>query len=117
MPRPGEQEWVHWAKHKELYGPISSVTVLEQTIVLINDPKTATELLNKRSSIYSSRPRMVFANDLGTGSWKVALQGLTGTLHSGPKLQFLSSIRTKKKKFSASYSECFKSRKSSLITA
>ncbi|KAF7715039.1 Cytochrome P450 [Penicillium ucsense] len=55
MPRSGGQEWVHWAKHKELY-----------------------ELLNKRSAIYSSCPRMVFTNDLGTGSWTVALQGLTG---------------------------------------
>lgn len=22
MPRPGEKEWLHWAKHKDLYGTL-----------------------------------------------------------------------------------------------
>lgn len=35
-----------------------------QTIVIINDAKIATELLNKRSANYSSRPRLVFASEM-----------------------------------------------------
>lgn len=45
-------------------GPISSVTVLGQTIVIINDAKLAFELLEKRSAKHSSRPKQVFAGEL-----------------------------------------------------
>ncbi|ELU38087.1 cytochrome P450 domain-containing protein [Rhizoctonia solani AG-1 IA] len=39
-------------------GDIISMTVLGQTIVVINSLDTATELLGKRSSIYSDRPEL-----------------------------------------------------------
>lgn len=45
-------------------GPISSVTVLGQPIVIINDLKIAVELLNRRSAIHSSRPNMIFASEM-----------------------------------------------------
>ena len=45
-------------------GPISSVTVLGTTLVLINDKDIAFDLLEKRSTIYSSRPSMTFAGEL-----------------------------------------------------
>ncbi|KAJ5915533.1 hypothetical protein N7466_011466 [Penicillium verhagenii] len=64
LPAPGEQDWVHWAKHKELYGPISSITVMGQTIVILNDSRIATDLLVKRSAIHSSRPNLVFASEM-----------------------------------------------------
>ncbi|KAI1629033.1 cytochrome P450 [Exophiala viscosa] len=64
LPPPGVQEWVHWTHHKDLYGPISSVTVMGQTIVILNDPEAAIELLEKRSAIYSARPRLVFAFEM-----------------------------------------------------
>lgn len=64
LPPPGVQEWVHWTPHKDLYGPISSVTVMGQTIVILSDPQVAIELLEKRSAIYSSRPRMVFGFEM-----------------------------------------------------
>lgn len=47
-----------------LSGPISSITVMGQTIVIINDARTATELLSKRSALYSSRPNLVFASEM-----------------------------------------------------
>ncbi|KAG5645609.1 hypothetical protein DXG03_005747 [Asterophora parasitica] len=53
-----------WLDHKDLYGPISSVTVLGQTIVLLNDLKTSVDLLDKRSSIYSGRPIFPFAGGM-----------------------------------------------------
>lgn len=64
MPKPGEAEWQHWLKHKDLYGPISSVTILGQTIIIINDLKVAFDLLRDRSTIYSSRPSQVFSGDI-----------------------------------------------------
>jgi hypothetical protein len=64
LPTPDMLECHHWLKHKELYGPISSVTVLGQTFVIINDAQTALELLRDRSAIHSARPHMVFSSDM-----------------------------------------------------
>lgn len=64
LPPPGGLEWQHWLKHRDLYGPISSVTVFGQTIVLLHDLETALELLDKRGAKYSSRGRMVFAGEM-----------------------------------------------------
>ncbi|KAI1875920.1 uncharacterized protein JN550_001416 [Neoarthrinium moseri] len=64
LPPPGVPEWQHWTKHKDLYGPISSVTALGTTIVLINDQDIAVELLAKRSAKFSDRPQMFFAQHM-----------------------------------------------------
>ena len=64
LPKPGILECHHWLKHKDLYGPISSVTVLGQTFVIVNDAKIAVELLSNRAAIYSGRPHMVFSGDM-----------------------------------------------------
>jgi hypothetical protein len=45
-------------------GPLSSVTVMGQTIIIINDRNLAFELLEKRSAIHSSRPSTVFADEM-----------------------------------------------------
>lgn len=64
MPKPGVLECHHWFEHKEKYGPISSVTAMGQTIVIINDATIALDLLRDRSVIYSSRPSLIFAGDM-----------------------------------------------------
>ncbi|KAF2731693.1 cytochrome P450 [Polyplosphaeria fusca] len=64
MPKPGMLECHHWLKHKDLYGPISSVTVLGQTFVIINDAQIALELMRDRSVIYSSRPGQIFSGEM-----------------------------------------------------
>lgn len=64
LPPKGTLEWQHWLKLKDRYGPISSVTVFGQTIVLVHDLETALELLDKRGGKYSSRGRMVFAGEM-----------------------------------------------------
>ena len=45
-------------------GPISSVTVMGQTLVIINDSQLAFELMEKRSVKHSSRPKQVFAGEM-----------------------------------------------------
>ncbi|KAG6909522.1 hypothetical protein DXG01_017079 [Tephrocybe rancida] len=60
---PKEYEWEHWAKHKDLYGPISTVNVLSTRVIIINDLQTAIDLLETKSSIYSNRPTFPFAGE------------------------------------------------------
>lgn len=64
LPEPGMLECHHWLKHKDLYGPISSITVLGQTFVIINDAQIALELLRDRAAKHSARPHMVFSSDM-----------------------------------------------------
>ncbi|KFY66563.1 hypothetical protein V496_01988 [Pseudogymnoascus sp. VKM F-4515 (FW-2607)] len=70
LPKPGEPEWKHWLKHKDLYGPISSITVLGQTMIIISDPEIALELMRDRSAIHSSRPSQIFSGEIV--GWKNA---------------------------------------------
>lgn len=64
FPPNGTAEYQHWIKHKDLYGGISSVTVMGMTLVIIHDKKAAHELLEQTSSKTSGRPTMVMANKL-----------------------------------------------------
>ncbi|GLA86445.1 hypothetical protein AtubIFM56815_010711 [Aspergillus tubingensis] len=64
LPPQNSPEWQHWMKHKERYGPITSVTILGQPIIILHDAHIATELLEKRSLKYSSRPRSVFVGEM-----------------------------------------------------
>jgi len=61
---PSGLESPHWAKHHAQYGPISCVKALGQTIIIVNDATIASELLEKRSSIYSDRPRFIFGGEM-----------------------------------------------------
>ncbi|KAL4755996.1 cytochrome P450 [Aspergillus foveolatus] len=67
MPASGSAEWLHWLKHKELYGPICTVSVLGQRLVILNDARIAFDLLEKKSAIYSDRPELPFASLCGMG--------------------------------------------------
>lgn len=52
---PKSYNWIHWSKYKDLYGPIASISVMGQHIILLNDHRTSVDLLDKRSNIYSDR--------------------------------------------------------------
>ncbi|KAI3319765.1 cytochrome P450 oxidoreductase OrdA-like protein [Xylariaceae sp. AK1471] len=64
LPARGEREWEHWLKHKDVYGPISSVTALGTTIVVLHSRALAVELLEKQSALNSSRTRLVFGGEM-----------------------------------------------------
>ncbi|KAK4074870.1 uncharacterized protein Triagg1_5019 [Trichoderma aggressivum f. europaeum] len=64
LPPSGKPEFQHWLKFKDLYGPVSSMTVLGQTFVIIHDKQAADEIMGKMSLKTSNRPRSVFAFDL-----------------------------------------------------
>ncbi|KAK5997064.1 Cytochrome P450 monooxygenase CLM2 [Cladobotryum mycophilum] len=64
LPPPGTPEFQHWFKFKDLYGPISSVTVLGQTMVILHDKQAAYDIMEKMSLKTSGRPKTVFADEL-----------------------------------------------------
>ncbi|KAJ0421285.1 cytochrome P450 [Aspergillus carlsbadensis] len=82
LPPPGQQDWVHWGKFKDRYGPISSITIFGQTIVILNDSRIAFDLLEKRSGIYSSRPKMVFAGEMVGWEHILAMQTYSDTFRA-----------------------------------
>ncbi|KAH8832224.1 cytochrome P450 [Flagelloscypha sp. PMI_526] len=61
---PATKSWETFAKWGQKYGPICSVTVLGQPIVIINKLNTAIDLLERRSAIFSERPRLVMGGEL-----------------------------------------------------
>ncbi|RDA92402.1 hypothetical protein CP533_4730, partial [Ophiocordyceps camponoti-saundersi (nom. inval.)] len=57
LPPKGVPEFEHWLKHKDIYGPISSVTVMGHTLIIIHDREVANHLLEKCSNKTSARPK------------------------------------------------------------
>lgn len=64
LPPPGEPEWIHWAKYKARYGPLSYLRVLGQDFVIISDYKIAFELFEKRGATYSGRAVQQFGGEM-----------------------------------------------------
>ncbi|KPM43144.1 O-methylsterigmatocystin oxidoreductase [Neonectria ditissima] len=64
LPPPGTPEYQHWIKFKTLYGPISSITVLGTTLVMIHSNQAAHEILSKKSTKTSGRPSLYFADKM-----------------------------------------------------
>lgn len=62
---PGDApEFYHWLKHKDAYGPISSVSAMGVTLVLLHGRQAAHDILaGTHAAKTSGRPHMVFAND------------------------------------------------------
>ncbi|TPX14009.1 uncharacterized protein E0L32_000403 [Thyridium curvatum] len=86
VPPPGVPEFQYWLNHKDLYGPISSVTSLGTTLVIIHDKAVAHDLLDRSSSITSGRPSMTFANKMCGYESIVVCQGYTSTFRRYRKL-------------------------------
>jgi cytochrome P450 len=65
---PSVYPWRVFQQWSKQYGPIYRLQFGPSTIIMLNNHETAHDLLNKRSSIYSSRPRVVMAAEcLGRG--------------------------------------------------
>jgi hypothetical protein len=64
LPPAGSRPWEFWLQHKDLYGPISSISALGRNMIVVHDPEIIAELLEKRGGKYSSRPWFPFASDL-----------------------------------------------------
>ncbi|KAJ4985571.1 hypothetical protein SVAN01_08948 [Stagonosporopsis vannaccii] len=65
LPPANGIEFLHWLKLKERHGPIISLNVLGQTMIIIHDKEMASELMDKRAAIHSGRPVMPFVYSCG----------------------------------------------------
>lgn len=60
MPKEkGHLQFQHWAKE---YGPVYSLMLGTQVMIVLSSDQAVKDLLDKRSNIYSSRPDMYLAN-------------------------------------------------------
>ncbi|KAI0771956.1 cytochrome P450 [Trametes elegans] len=64
LDMPASHEWRTFAQWGQRWGDIISVTFLGQPYVILNSAKHAVELLEKKSSIYSSRPVIPVGGEL-----------------------------------------------------
>jgi cytochrome P450 len=61
---PKSAPWIQFEKWSKMYGPIFTLWIGRRPTVIISDPNVAVDLLEKRSSKYSSRPRFVVMGEL-----------------------------------------------------
>ena len=54
----------HWSDVGTVIGDINYLEVLRQPMVVLNSYTACKDLLEKRSAIYSSRPRLVLISEL-----------------------------------------------------
>ncbi|EGU78724.1 hypothetical protein FOXB_10751 [Fusarium oxysporum f. sp. conglutinans Fo5176] len=64
MPDGTTPEYQHWIKFKDLYGPISHVSILGQSLIILHDRDAANAILEKTSTKTSGRPQFVFGNEI-----------------------------------------------------
>lgn len=66
---PKTYPWKTYAQWKKTYGDVIYIHVFGNPIIVLNSAKAATELLDKRSSIYSSRPQRTMVSELMGWDW------------------------------------------------
>ncbi|KAF5606611.1 oxidoreductase [Fusarium subglutinans] len=62
MPDATTPAYQHWIKFKDLYGPISHVSILGQSFIILHDRDAADAILEKTSIKTSGRPQFFFGN-------------------------------------------------------
>jgi cytochrome P450 len=61
---PKSKPWIQFQKWSKTYGPIFTIWIGRKPTIVISDPVIAVELMEKRSTKYSSRPRMVAMGEI-----------------------------------------------------
>ncbi|KAF2084860.1 cytochrome P450 [Saccharata proteae CBS 121410] len=59
-----KKPWLQFEDWARLYGPIYTIWIGRSPTIIVSDPNIAVDLLEKRSTKYSSRPRMVAMGEL-----------------------------------------------------
>ncbi|KAF8202965.1 cytochrome P450 [Pholiota molesta] len=72
---PHHYAWLTYADWAKKYGDVVSYSVFGRVTVVLNSLEATTELLEKRSSNYSDRPRMIMANELMDWDWDFVHMG------------------------------------------
>ncbi|KAF5355923.1 hypothetical protein D9756_004149 [Leucocoprinus leucothites] len=66
---PHSKSWLTYVEWRKIYGDIVYVEPFGSPTVILNNLEDIRELLDKRSAITASRPRMVMANELMGWDW------------------------------------------------
>ncbi|KAI0791947.1 cytochrome P450 [Abortiporus biennis] len=102
----GRFPWIQLAKWSEEYGPIYSVQLGPQYALIVNSHRIANELLDRRSAIYSDRPRMIMLNEIMTqhlflptipygDSWRKLRKAISEVLNHRSIESFLPVVQRK----------------------
>ncbi|KAF7343505.1 Cytochrome P450 [Mycena sanguinolenta] len=84
---PTSNPWLNFAKLGEIWGEISSLTVLGQTMIIVNSLEIAEDLLDTHGVNFSDRPVMAMAGEL---------MGFKNTL---PLVQYGDRVKEERKLF------------------
>lgn len=71
---PTELQWKQYKAWHNQYGPLISLKFSGFNVIIIGSHKVANDLLDKRGLIYSTRPRMIYANECMTNGLQPSLQ-------------------------------------------
>ncbi|KAH6640612.1 cytochrome P450 [Chaetomium tenue] len=71
---PKSLQWFHLYHWSKKYGPVMHLSMGGQPLVILSTHQAAHDLLNRRSSKYSDRPRMVMAGELVTRGMHMLLR-------------------------------------------
>ncbi|EIM88804.1 cytochrome P450 [Stereum hirsutum FP-91666 SS1] len=82
---PSSKAWTTFAKWGEQWGGIMSINVMGQTIIIVNDPQIAVNLLDKAGSELSDRPVLPMASLCG---WDRVLSAA----RAGPRLREIRKL-------------------------
>ncbi|KAJ5400901.1 hypothetical protein N7465_011390 [Penicillium sp. CMV-2018d] len=74
LPSKGQPEYKHWLKHKDAYGPISSINVMGTTLVIFHDKDAAHAVMGKKAQKTSARPQLNFAQLCGFENFLITHQ-------------------------------------------
>ncbi|KAK7446309.1 hypothetical protein VKT23_014515 [Stygiomarasmius scandens] len=72
---PLKEVWLQFDSWMNDYGPILHLNLAGQSIIVLNSKKAATDLLERRAAIYSSRPRFIVAGEYLNGGCNISLVG------------------------------------------
>ncbi|THU83604.1 cytochrome P450 [Dendrothele bispora CBS 962.96] len=61
---PSDRYWLKFDEWIREYGPVVSINLAGKRVVLLGTPKVAADLFDRKSAIYSDRPRWILANDI-----------------------------------------------------
>lgn len=75
LAMPSSKEWLTFASWGEKWGDIVSVCIFGQQMIIVNSAEIATDMLEKKGSIYSDRPVMEMGGEMV--GWKNTLVLIT----------------------------------------
>ncbi|EMD33312.1 hypothetical protein CERSUDRAFT_142250 [Gelatoporia subvermispora B] len=86
LQMPHERQWLQFTEWAKAYGDIVYLSVLGTPVIILNSSKVISELLDKRSAIYSDRPSLPMAGEL------VGYDASLPLCHYGPRHRELRKL-------------------------